>query len=367
MFKLIKWAIKTVLVLTGILPLFRCSSGYKQKDGKVTFNGKEITDKSFVVLSEEFAKDSTTAWYKERPFSYADVATFEAVDEHYAKDKNKVYFCDEYREGQNYYLTKKQTITELKNAQPTSFVSLKNGYGKDHSHAWFQGIPFAVKDVSSFVTIDNHFAKDDIQAYLNLKPIAGSKGRTFELIDRNFAKDTAHIYYYGYTGEGQHNICILPCDRQSFEIIDYRYSKDNVNVFFLGFIVKGADAPTFKLLPNDYTKDKNTVYFRERKIEGVDPATFEVYKENDEVGHDVVFARDKSVVFMDDKKVKDAEVATFKVLGENYGSDSKYVFYKTRIVKGANPASFKVYPHDVGNADSEDATNKYHEGIKVVD
>jgi hypothetical protein len=52
-------------------------------------------------------------------------------------------------------------------------------------------------------------------------------------------------------------------------------------------------------------------------------------------------------------------------LGENYASDSKHVFYKTTIVKGASPDSFKVYPHDVGDTDAEDATNKYHEEIKV--
>ncbi len=133
-FKIMKWCVKMILVITGIIPLARCSSGYSKKDGKITFNGKEITDKNFVVLSDEFAKDSTTAYYKEFPFSYADVASFEAVDEHYAKDKNKVYFCDEYREGQNYYLTKKQTIKELKNAVPSSFISLKYGYGKDSIH-----------------------------------------------------------------------------------------------------------------------------------------------------------------------------------------------------------------------------------------
>ena len=107
-FKIMKWCVKMILVITGIIPLARCGSGYNKKDGKITFNGKEITDKNFVVLSEEFAKDSTTAYYKEYPLSGAEVASFVAVDEHYAKDKKKVYYCDEYREGQNYYLTKKQ-------------------------------------------------------------------------------------------------------------------------------------------------------------------------------------------------------------------------------------------------------------------
>ena len=366
-FKIIKWSIKMVLVITGILPLARCSSGYIQQDGKTTFNGKEITDKSFVVLSNEFAKDSAAVYYKERAFEYADVASFEALDDHYAKDKNKVYYCDEYREGQNYYLTKKQTITELKNVQPASFVSMGNEYGKDAKHAWFEGTSFAVKDVSSLVCINWHFVKDNIHAYLNRTAIAGSDGKTFEIINDNFAKDTSHIYYYGYTGENQHNICALPCDRQSFEIIDHRYSKDKANVFFLGFTLKGADGATFKVLESGYTKDTNAVYFESKKIIGADPSTFEVYKENESFGHDVVYAKDKAAVYMDDKKLNGVDITSFQVLGENYGSDSKQVFYKTKLVKYASPASFEVYPHDFGDADAEDATNKFHEGVKVKD
>ena len=364
-FKIVKWLLKTLFLIIGSFPVFKCGSA--DKDGEIKFNGEVITDKNFIKLSEEFAKDSTTAYYKSRSFSYADVPTFEAVDEHYAKDKNKVFYCDEYREGQNYYMTKRQTILEVKPADPASFVSLKNGYARDNKNAWFNGTYFKVKDVASLVSIDSHFAKDDESAYLNLHPIVGSDGKTFELIDRNFAKDSVNIYYYGYTGEGQNNICILPCDRKSFQILDYRYSKDARKVFFLGFQIKGVDGSTFTLLTEDYTKDGKAVYFLERKIEGGDPESFEVYKENGEFGHDFDFARDKNFVYMDDQKMKDADVATFKVLGENYGSDKTHVYYKTKIVKNADPSTFQVYPHDFGNADSEDAINKFHEGVLVTD
>ena len=367
MFKITRWSIKTVLLLTGMLSLLKCSSGYREKDGKITFNGEEITDKSFVVLSDEFAKDSTTAYYKQHSFRYADVASFQAVDEHYAKDKTAVYYCDEYREGQNYYMTKKQTIMDVKDAVPSTFVSLKNGFAKDASYAYFEGNRIKVKDVSTFTSIDNHFAKDDVHAYLNCRPIAGSNGKTFELINENFARDTANVYYYGYTGEGQHNICVLPCDKQSFEILDYRYSKDKNKVFFLGFIIKEADGASFTLLESDYAKDKNNVYFESKKVAGANAATFEVYKDNESFGHDVVYARDNGSVFMDDKKLPEADLTSFKVLGENYASDSKHVFYQTKIVKDASPVSFNVYPHDVGNADAEDSKNKFHEGIKVTD
>jgi hypothetical protein len=147
-FKVMKWIIKTILMILGVIPFSRCSSGYKEKDGKVTFNGKEIDSKGFVVLNRSFAKNDSTVYYKERAFEYANVATFIALDEHYAKDKDKAYYCDEYREGQNYYLTKKQTILTIENAIPASFESLQGDYARDGRQAYYKGIAFKVKDAA---------------------------------------------------------------------------------------------------------------------------------------------------------------------------------------------------------------------------
>lgn len=360
-----KWIVKTMLMLTGILPLFKCSSGYKEDKGKITFNGKEITDKNFVVLNKAFAKDSTTAYYKEWPFSYADVATFEAVDEHYAKDRNKVYYCDEYREGQNYYLTKRQTIMEVSNAQPASFEVIGYGYARDQARAYFEGLAFNVKDITTLKSIDLHFANDDVQAYLNLQPIAGSDGKSFELINQNYAKDKAHIYYYGYTGDKSHDIGILPCDRATFEILDYPYSRDKASVYFARQKINGADPATFTILGSGYSKDRETVYFEGERISGADVATFELYKENESSVEDFSYARDKAAVFINQLKIKGADVLTFKVLTLGYGSDSRHVFYKSSLVKDASPASFKVYPHTYDDADAEDARNKYLKGEKL--
>ena len=365
MLKLIKWFFKTVLFLTGILPLLKCSSGYKEKNGKISFNGKEITDKSFVVLSDVFAKDSVNAYYKEKSISGADVASFTAVDEYYAKDKNNVYYCDEYREGQNYYLTKKQTISTAENALPASFVSIGNGYAKDSVHGFRAYIAFNVKDIATLKSINSVFVKDDVQAYFNLKPVAGSDGKSFEVIDNSYAKDTAHIYYYAQPGEVKSGIYVLPCNRSAFKVLDYPYSKDDVTVFYENIKMNGAHAATFTVLQNGFSKDKNAVYFEAQKIAGADASSFMVFKENELYTENFYYAKDNTSIFWENKKLADANIANFKVLGMGYGSDGKHVFYKTNIIKNADPDSFKVYPHDVGDADAEDAANKYHEGVKV--
>ena len=362
MLKFIKWIVKTILILTGILPFMKCGSGYKEQNGKVYFNGKEITDKNFVVLNDAFAKDSLYAYYKEKSIAGADIASFKALNEQYAKDKNKVYYCDEYREGQNYYLTKRQTVTVVEKALPASFTMIEAGYAKDSLHGFYGGVLFTVKDITTLKGIDSRLAKDDALVYFNCKPVAGSNGKSFEVINNNYAKDSLHIYYYG---EEKWGVYVLPCNKASFKVLEYPYSKDNTAVFYEHQQVNGADVPTFTVLKHGFSKDKNTVYLQTKKIAGADAASFEVYKENDELNQDFYYTKDKNTVFWRDKKVIEADVASFKVLGNGYGSDGKNVFYKSGIIKNADPKTFKVYPHDFGDADAEDAKSKYHSGKKL--
>jgi hypothetical protein len=365
MFKLIKWTIRTMLVITGILPFAGCSSGYREKDGKVTFDGKEITDKSFVVLNEQFAKSDSTAYYKSRAFSYTDVATFEALDEHYAKDKNKVYYCDEYREGQNYYLTKKQTILEVKNTNPLTFKTIGSGYARDAHRPYFEGIAFKVKDIETFEIINTNFAKDKFQAYINRQPITGSDGKTFEIIDPYYAKDTSHIYFYNYALDVNKNIYALPCDKVSFKVLTYPFSKDKLAAFYEGKPINGADALTFTVIGEGYSRDKDAVYFELKKITGANAATFELLKDDDKIADSFTFAKDAHAVFLGDRKLE-ADRATFKVLALGYSSDDKNVFYKTARVKDADPLTFKTADHEYGDVDAEDAKNKYQAGKKII-
>jgi hypothetical protein len=365
MLHFIKWVFKTVLILTGVLPLFKCSSGYKENNGKVSFNGKEITDKNFIVLNDAFAKDSAVAYYKDSPITQADVATFTAIDEHYAKDIYRVYYCDEFRESQNYYLTKRKTINTVENALPGSFTLIGHGYAKDSFQAFFEGTAFRVQDISTLQSINREFVKDRVRAYFYLKPVSGSDGKSFEIINSNYAKDTANIYFYGHAGEVKSGIYRLPCDKASFRVLEYPFSKDTIDVFYENKKINGAHSASFMGLQYDFSKDKNHVYFMTRKIAGADAATFNVCKENELFTQDFYYAKDQTSVFWQDKKVKEADVDSFTPLGQGYGSDRVHVFYKAGIIKDADPTSFKVYPHGFGNADAEDTNNTYFEGIRV--
>jgi len=364
LFKVMRWVIRTIFVIVGVIPLSRCSSGYKEKNGKVTFNGKEIDGKGFVVLNRAFAKNDSTVYYKERAFEYADVATFVALDEHYAKDKDKAYYCDEYREGQNYYLTKKQTILTIENAIPASFEYLQDDYARDGSQAYYKGIAFKVKDVASLTVIGGRFLKDQYQVYFEKNPVKNADVHSFRILNGNYASDTNRIYYYGFHNDANNGIHEIPCNRATFSLLEYPYAKDNETAFYVYTKISGSDAGSFSVLGNGYSKDKNHVYIEAKVLVGADPVSFTTFTQEGSL-EDVNYTKDNKHAFYKDKMLKEVNIESFKILGLGYATDGKRVYFHTSTVKNADPATFKVYEHGFGDADAEDAKHKYSEGTAL--
>lgn len=364
LYKVTRWIIKTILVIVGVIPLSRCSSGYKQKDGKVTFNGKELDGEGWIVFNESFAKNDTTVYYKTRAFEYADVATFKALDEHYAKDKDKAYYCDEYREGQNYYTTKKQTIVTIENAIPASFEWLKGDYARDGKQAYCKGIAFAVKDVASLTIIDGRFLKDKYLVYFEKVAVKNGDVNSFRIINDNYAQDTNRIYYYGFHHETNNGIHEIPCNKEAFTLLQYPYSKDNETAFYGYTRISGSDASSFLVMGNGFSKDKNNVYKEAKILKGADAASFTILTEEESLEDDD-YTKDNKHVFYKDKMFSEVNIDSFKVLGLGYATDGRHVYFHTNIIKNADPATFKVYEHGFGEADAEDAKNKYDKGVKV--
>jgi hypothetical protein len=366
LFKLLTRFFKLILMLTGVVSFSRCGgSGYQQDGDKVTFNGEEVS-KDMKVLNDVFAKDSTTAYYKKYAIEGADLATFAAVDKHYAKDKNTAWYCDESRDGVNYYLTKHSVIIPIKDAEPASFVSLGDGYSgyaKDSRRGYFNGDGFAVADVATLEIVSGYFLKDKRQVYHGQAPIKGSDPETFRILDANYAKDTAQVYYYDFPNEG--GVTLIPADSRSFALLEHPYSKDATAVFYVNAKMKDADAATFSILGNNFSKDAHGVFFEDKKIPDADAATFTVLPEYENTTQELYFAMDGTHVFWKDKKIAGVDRATFKAIDFGYATDREHVFYRTTVVKDADPKTFKVYPHGFGNADAEDKNRKYSEGKKA--
>ncbi len=351
-------------MLTGIMSIIRCSTGYKKEGDKVFFDGKEV-GKDFKVLNDVFAKDDSAAYFKTYSISGADITTFTALDMNYAKDKNTVYYCDEYREGVNYYLTKRGKIIHAEYAEPISFMSMGNGYtgyAKDNRRGYFQGVGFPVQDVATLQIIEGGFLKDKQQVYFGPIPIKGSDPKTFRVLNLNYAQDAGQVYTFSPGAEVQ----IMPCNSPTFVLLDYPFSKDATSVFYTNVKMPDVDAKTFSVLGNNYSKDNRSAFFENKKIVGADAATFMVSSEYTATTQELYFAKDNTNVFWKDKKIVGAEASSFKAIDFGYAIDTHHIFYKTAIVKDADPNSFKVYPHSMGDVDAEDKNNKYSTGKKVA-
>lgn len=181
-------------------------------------------------------------------------------------------------------------------------------------------------------------------SYAERKP-EGYDPSTYKRLNKSYALDVNHVYYR----------------------FNYTYK-----------ILEGADPSTFKVLSDDYAADMHHVWFNGNMIEGAEPATFvaphgDISAIADAIAHDAHdyyrgdqpfhvanmgsfrridsnWALDSLQVYysgLDHIKIRAVSVSdyrTFKALNEYYAVDSKCVYYKNYIVKGANPKTFKVFP-----------------------
>lgn len=370
-FKILKWCVKTVLVVFGIVPMVRCGAGYQKKNGKVTFNGKEIANKNFVVLNDAFGKDDTAAYYKEYSISGADIKTFTALDRHYAKDANTVYYCDEEREGQNYYLTKHSVIKSIKGAKPATFTILGDGmegYAKDSEQAYYGGTGFKVTDVTTLTVINGRFVKDQYAVYFDQVRVTNADPASFQVVNEFYAKDAQRVFYYGSYTDKYNGIHEVPCQGSSFSVLAYPYSKDDANAFYLYFKIPEADAKTFSVVGHNFAKDKANVYLKTKTLAGADAATFTIVPHDETSSlEEIGYTMDKNHIFWQDKMVTGANVVTFKTLSLGYAIDNNHVFHHASIVKNADPHTFTVYDHGFGDADAEDSRGKFLAGVKTTE
>ncbi|MBK9272330.1 MAG: DKNYY domain-containing protein [Saprospiraceae bacterium] len=360
--KLLKWFAKSILVLLGILPLIRCSSGYKDEGGKTYFNGKEITDRKFKVLNEVFAKNDSMVYYNDILIDGADPFSFQALDKQYAKDKNFVYFCDEFREGQNYYLTKKSKIQKIEIADVASFEVLSEAYARDHHRGYYRGNAFDLNDPASLEVLDVRFVKDQYNVYFEQNPVKNAIPSKFQIINHHYAEDGEKVFYFGYRSDLYNGIHILTQHTDRFVLLQYPYSKHHSAVYFYYFKLSEADPFSFEVLGNFYAKDKNRVYFENKEILGADPLSFQLISFESDNNDLIQFAKDHQKVFWKDKIIQKATANSFKVLGLDYSTDGNRVYFEDKMLQNANPKTFSVQRHGHGDFDAEDSENQYFKG-----
>ena len=135
-----------LLILMGLLAwLFGCDTAkepYQRKDGVWHFEDQALTGVTgLTVLNRRFAKSATQAFFRATPIIGADPASFQALDEHHARDSRQVWHADTYRDSQDYFTTRRIRIRPLEGADAASFTLLGGDYARDRQRVWTRARP----------------------------------------------------------------------------------------------------------------------------------------------------------------------------------------------------------------------------------
>lgn len=300
---------RLALAFVACALLAACEGGkaYKKEAG-IWLYGKDIVvlakGENLTPLNGKFAKTERHVFYRATPVDGADAASFEALDEHYAKDKNQVLYFDTSRSGQDYFTTLRVRIDKVAGADPTSFAALDGGYAHDRTRAYYEGVAFRVRDATSLTPLDNGFASDNERGYYMRSEIAESDGSSFAVIDSHYSRDKSRVFY-SFMSPGLANSQPTPTTTRvvgaqavSFSALGYDYAKDTVQAYYQDQPLSRA-VGTFEVLDFGYAKNREAVFYYGKPIEGADPASFTILDKVTETAT----AHDKTGLYKDGVRV----------------------------------------------------------------
>ena len=184
-------------------------------------------------------------------------------------------------------------------------------------------------------------------------------------------------------------------DSATFKRINESFAKDINHVYYCNEILEDADPKTFRALSEEYSADSRYVWYRENKIEGANPQTFVAPEKNDSLNFTIGLAHDDHDYYRQNNPLHIADMgsfrqidgswavdrqnvyfigleahvgkdivpigdySTFRVLNHLYAADAKYVYYKNKVVEGADPKTFVVL--DGGNDYGQDKNRVYYQ------
>jgi len=269
-----------------------------------------------------------------------DSSTCRRVSKYIIIDKNNVY-KQQYDPGSSDY----NTYTIVEQADAASFERLRNGYYKDTNYLFY--------DIGENLSIINNI---DISSV--------------KILSTNYLKDKGGVYYKDSRNSDK-LVKLENFDLESFAVIQNKenhevYFKDKNGVYYIekrvGVIKKtdskiyNADINTFEVL-NEYfmAKDKNNVYYEGKSVNVEDPNSFvkigRYFKDNNSVysisgGN---FVKHEEIDGCSYELIKYDNKYDWK----GYSKDKSHVYYRNKIIEGADPETFVVTDNKVFDKNSE--------------
>jgi len=325
---------------------FVLTDGYAIDDRSAYYREESIigSDPETFVIDEKFkiySRDKNNAYYRGKLIEDSDSATFEVLNEEYSKDKKHAYLKG----------------VAIENSDGSSFELLAYNYSKDKNNVYFEGGLLEGIDAPTFVVMNDSYVKDDYSAYYRNKKIEGSDGKSFKLIDSMYAEDKDHSYKSGK---------LLETGDKKITVITSQYYKTADSVYYLDKVISGADPATFELFinmssyndnnividpnksnsyTNGYAKDKNNIYYKGELIKDADRETFQLQENN--------LATDKNYVWSNSKIIEGSSGGSFKKLDKQFAVDDAFVYRGGNKVEGSDGKTFeilnKIYCKDKNN------------------
>ena len=334
---------------------------------------KEADRNSFKILDYYITKDKNNVYYKGKKMENVDSESFKEFGSFIAKDKNRVFYIEGNEDikdidaasfemmGDTYYFSDKKNVfaikyggefpdgqgfVKLKNIDRNSFSTLSKEIGKDNNGVYYLGekidgiSPNNVRVIKELGQ-DDYILQGGNNYYLMYKSQKDSddeeteKIKTKKINDLNIDFDT--FKYFG--------IFDYYKDKNSF----YYHSDNDLKKIKSGIDVKSAEN---MINLNNIVKDKNNLYYfyngEIRKIDlKIDINSLEVLNNVGYYYSDYIRDRN-NVYFVDNengiiKIVKNADNNTFKVVEENYGMDSKNVYYNGKKLDFVGLDGLKIF------------------------
>ena len=281
-----------------------------------------------------------TSIISERKPEY-DPSTYKCLNKTYALDVNHAYYWDEILEGAN----------------PSTFKVLGHHYATDMHHVWYNSIMIEGADPATFAVQDDdisdlahealsHLAHDAHDYYRRGQPLNVANMGSFRLIDDNWALDSLQVYYISIY-ESEEKKAVPVGDYRTFKALNTFYAVDSKYVYYKNNIVEGADPASFAVLKGEYhyAKDKNRVYCEAYGSSIRDLNTLK-HKNMEQAGLGNAFHTDGTTVYNPELMTmpEGTDFATIHRVEGYWFADSKHVYYENRLLPGANPTTFVIFP-----------------------
>lgn len=182
---------------------------------------------------------------------------------------------------------------------------------------------------------------------------------------KGYIVENNKVYYeYWNEGTGQNKTLLENADANSFKKIEsecddcsFEFGKDKNHLYIDGQPIRDIDPNTFKYVGNYVFRDKDSIYFfgfynnlNDCAVKGINAKKFKLLK--------YPWSKSNNILIHGYDTLSLTDINDFTIIDEDWGKTKKYIINKNKILKGADPKTFKV----INSYSGKDDINEYEFG-----